>query len=80
MAVITSMFETMDTEHQNLMNQNHEHLENMLDFAIEQLEMICEDGEIMLIDDMHICTTYDQIFTCLKHWSEKRIAYKKDDI
>lgn len=62
---------------QLLMNANHEHIENMLDFAIEQLVEISNDHEIWLIDDGHICKSYEDIFYYLKHWSQKKNKQEK---
>lgn len=55
------------------MQENQDYLENMLDLAIQQLVEISEDNEIILIDNSHICENYEQIFLCLKHWSQKRM-------
>lgn len=71
--VIKSMYDAMDQTKKDLMEINQEHLANMLDFAIEELVTMCEDNDAMLIDDSKICTDYESIFNCLKHWSEKRI-------
>lgn len=76
MSVVSNMYDEMSKEKQDLMDSNQEHIVNMLDFAINQLVEIAEDNEIMLVDSGRICQTYDQIFNCLKHCSEKRI--KKD--
>lgn len=62
---------------QRLMNENQEYIESMLDFAIEQLVEISNDHEIWLIDNSHICKSYEDIFYCLKHWSQKRIEGKQ---
>jgi hypothetical protein len=45
----------------------------MLDFAIQQLVEVAEDHEFYLMNQGRICETYDEIFECLKRWSEKRI-------
>ncbi len=77
MALISSMYDPMDSSHQQAMDENQEHLANMLDFAINQLVEIAEDNEIMLVDEGRICKSYEQIFDCLKHWSSKRIEGSK---
>ena len=71
--VIGSMYDPMDQGKKTMMDDNREHLENMLDFAIEQLVMMCEAHDSMLIDNSKICTDYQSIFECLKHWSQKRM-------
>lgn len=63
--------------HQELMNQNKEHIENMLDLAILQLVEIAEDNDIWLINDGHVCKNYEDIFDCLKHWSQKKMEKNK---
>lgn len=73
MAVITSMYGEMDKAHQENMIKNQEHIANMLDFAIQQLVEFSEDQEVFLVDNSNICQTYDEIFNCLKHWSQKRM-------
>lgn len=63
----------MMPHHNELIKQNPKHLENMLDFAIQQLVEIAEDNEIWLMDNGRICLTYEDIFNCLKHYSEKKM-------
>lgn len=77
MTAIKSMYEEMDDKHQILMDDNQEHLKNMLDYAIHELVNIARENEIYLVDDLYICETYEEIFDCLKHWSEKRKSYMK---
>ncbi len=77
MSVFTSIYEEMSENHHMLMDSNHEHLENMLDFAISELVEIARDNEICLVDNLYICESYEDIFNCLKHRSEKRMNYKK---
>lgn len=77
MAIITSMYDEMEKSRQDMMNRNQDHLANMLDFAIQQLVEMCEDHEVFLVDNCRICETYDEIFDCLKHWSQKRINQQK---
>ena len=66
------MHESMKQDKKELMKQNQEHIENMLDLAIQQLEEIAHENDIWLMDNGHICLTYEEIFQCLKHWSMKR--------
>lgn len=66
------MYEPMHSHKKELMKNNHEYIESMLDFAIEQLVEIARDNDIWLMDNGHVCESYDDIFCCLKHWSEKR--------
>lgn len=73
MTVITSMYDGMDKIHQENMIENQEHIANMLDFAIQQLVEFAEDQEVFLVDNCNVCQTYDEIFNCLKHWSQKRM-------
>lgn len=75
--VITSIYGEMDKEHQKLMDDNQEHMKNMLDYAIMELVEIAENSDICLIDNLKICMTYEDIFECLKHRSQKRINHNK---
>jgi hypothetical protein len=70
---LQSMYDPMDKQLENKFNDNEQHLANMLDFAIQQLVEVAEDHEYFLVDQGRTCVTYDSIFDCLKHWSEKRI-------
>ena len=63
------MYDEMSTTRKQQMLENKEHLENMLEYAIVQLEEIARDNEIWLISNGEICSTYDRIFNCLKEWS-----------
>lgn len=74
---ICTMYRPITYERKKLMVENQEYIESMLDFAIEQLVEIGEDNEILLLDNAHVCESYEQIFNCLKHWSEKRMANAK---
>lgn len=64
-------------QNQKMMDDNKDHIVNMLDFAIKELVEIAVENEIALIDDSCECLTYEQVFNCLKHWSEKRISKAK---
>ena len=66
------MYEPLHEHKKELMKDNHQHIESMLDFAIEQLVDIAKSNDIWLMDEGRICESYDDIFYCLKHWSEKR--------
>lgn len=77
MAIIKSIYDEMEEVHQKLMFDNSNHLENMLDFAIRELVEIARDNEICLVDNLKLCTTYEDIFECLKHRSERRIESNK---
>lgn len=72
-----SMYHPMEHERRKLMMENQEYIESMLDYAIEQLVEISEENDILLIDNSHVCVSYEQIFDCLKHWSQKRMANAK---
>lgn len=74
---ICTMYRPITYERKKLMVENQEYIESMLDFAIEQLVEIGEDNEILLMDNARVCESYEQIFDCLKHWSEKRMANAK---
>lgn len=72
MSVISSIYEKMDDKHCQLMDENTEHLSNMLDFAIDELVSIAKENEIYLMDNGYLCSTYEEIFECLKHRSQMR--------
>lgn len=77
MALITSIYKDINQKHQEMINENQEHIENMLDYAISELVEIAVNNEIYLVDDMKLCETYEEIFDCLKHRSQKRKNDKK---
>ena len=72
MSVFTSMNDPMDQDKKDLMNENQELLSDMLDIAIQELEMIVEETDICLLDNMNECRGYVSIFNCLKHQALKR--------
>ena len=67
----------MDKAHQKLMDDNQIHMENMLDYAIMELVEIAKNNDIFLVDNLNLCNTYEEIFDCLKHRSQKRIDRSK---
>lgn len=67
----------MNKDHQKLMKDNQMHIENMLDYAIMELVEIAKNNDIFLVDNLNLCNTYEEIFDCLKHRSQKRIAHSK---
>lgn len=67
------MHQSISHDHQEMMEKNKEYIENMLDLAIKQLVEIAEDNDIWLIDNQHVCRSYDEIFNCLKNRSQKRM-------
>ena len=77
MSVIGNIYGKMNDDHQKLINDNQEYLENILDYAIIELAEIAEDNEICLVNDGHICETYEEIFNCLKQRSIKRMNSNK---
>ena len=58
MSVFTSMNDPMDQDKKDLMNENQELLIDMLDIAIQELEMIVEEMDICLLDNMNECREY----------------------
>lgn len=72
MAVFTSVYDPMDKEKKEKMEEHQELLADMLDLAIQELEEIAKDSEIYMIDQMKICDDYESIFRCLKHQALKR--------
>lgn len=66
------MYSEMSQSRKQQMIENEEHLENMLEYAIVQLEEIARDNDIWLVRNGEICSTYDKIFDCLKEWSIRR--------
>lgn len=72
MLVFTSMNDPMDQDKKDLMNENQELLIDMLDIAIQELEMIVEEMDICLLDNMNECRNYVSIFNCLKYQALKR--------
>lgn len=72
MAVLTSMYDPMDIEKKEMMEEHHELLADMLDLAILELEEIAREDEIYLIDQMKVCHDYESIFHYLKHLALKR--------
>ena len=67
----------MNKDHQKLMEDNQMHIENMLDYAIMELVEIAKNNDIFLVDNLNLCNTYEEIFDCLKHRSQKRIDRSK---
>lgn len=67
-----NMYSEMSQSRKQQMIENEEHLENMLEYAIVQLEEIARDNDIWLVRNGEICSTYDKIFDCLKEWSIRR--------
>lgn len=67
-----NMYNEMSQSRKQQMMDNEEHLENMLEYAIVQLEEIARDNDIWLVQNGEICSTYDKIFDCLKEWSIRR--------
>ena len=72
MSVFTSMNDPMDQDKKDLMIENQELLSDMLDIAIQELEMIVEEMDICLLDNMNECRDYVSIFNCLKRQALKR--------
>jgi len=72
MSIIDNIYEKMDENHCQLINQNPDHLNNILDYAISELVNIAKENEIYLVDEGYLCSTYEEIFNCLKHRSQKR--------
>ena len=66
MAVFTSVYDPMDKEKKEKMEEHQELLADMLDLAIQELEEIAKDSEIYMIDQMKIC--------------DKASCFKKEDI
>jgi len=58
MSVFTSMNDPMDQDKKDLMIENQELLSDMLDIAIQELEMIVEEMDICLLDNMNECRNY----------------------
>lgn len=67
----------MNKDHQKLMEDNQMHIENMLDYAIMELVEIAKNNDIFLVDNLNLCNTYEEVFECLKHRSQKRIDRSK---
>lgn len=74
MSVISSIYKKMSDNHCQLIEKNSEHVNDMLDYAIHELVNIniARENEIYLVDDGYLCSTYEEIFNCLKHRSQKR--------
>ena len=72
MSVFTSMNDPMDQDKKDLMSENQKLLSDMLDIAIQELEMIVEEMDICLLDNMNECRDYVSICSCLKHQALKR--------
>ena len=66
------IYSEMSVSRKKQMMDNEEHLENMLEYAIIQLEEIAQDSDIWLVRDGKRCLTYDKIFDYLKEQSIKR--------
>ena len=77
MSEIKDIYGKMDKAHQKLMDDNQIHMENMLDYAIMELVEIAKNNDIFLVDNLNLCNTYEEIFDCLKHRSQKRIDRSK---
>lgn len=67
----------MNKDHLKLMEDNQMHIENMLDYAIMELVEIAKNNDIFLVDNLNLCNTYEEVFECLKHRSQKRIDRSK---
>lgn len=74
---LDDIYGPISKQNQKLFDDNEEHIVNMLDFAIRELVEIAIDNEIVLINDSCECLTYEQVFNCLKNWSNKRISKAK---
>ena len=74
---LDDIYGPISKQNQKLFDDNEEHIVNMLDFAIRELVEIAIDNEIVLINDSCECLTYEQVFNCLKSWSNKRISKAK---
>ena len=72
-----NIYGKMNKEHQKLMEDNQSHIENMLDYAIMELVEIAKNNDIFLVDNLNLCNTYEEVFECLKHRSQKRIDRSK---
>lgn len=72
-----NIYGKMNKEHQKLMDDNQIHMENMLDYAIMELVEIAKNNDIFLVDNLNLCNTYEEVFECLKHRSQKRIDRSK---
>lgn len=72
-----NIYGKMNKDHQKLMEDNQMHIENMLDYAIMELVEIAKNNDIFLVDNLNLCNTYEEIFDCLKHRSQKRIDHSK---
>lgn len=72
-----NIYGKMNKEHQKLMDDNQIHMENMLDYAIMELVEIAKNNDIFLVDNLNLCNTYEEVFECLKHRSQKRIDHSK---
>ena len=72
-----NIYGKMNKEHQKLMDDNQIHMENMLDYAIMELVEIAKNNDIFLVDNLNLCNTYEKIFDCLKHRSQKMIDHSK---
>lgn len=77
LSVISSIYEKMNEDHCQLIDENSEHINNMLDYAISELVNIARENDIYLVDDGYLCATYEEIFHCLKHRSQKRKKYNQ---
>lgn len=64
-------------QNRKMFDDNNDHIVNMLDFAIKEFVEIAVDSGVVLVDDSQECLTYEQVFNCLKHRSEKRIMKAK---
>lgn len=72
-----NIYGKMNKERQKLMEDNQTHIENMLDYAIMELVEIAKNNDIFLVDNLNLCNTYEEVFECLKHRSQKRIDRSK---
>ena len=63
-----NIYGKMNKDYQKLMEDNQMHIENMLDYAIM---------ELVEIANLNLCNTYEEVFECLKHRSQKRIDHSK---
>ena len=59
------------------MEDNQIYIENMLDYGIIELVEIAKKNDIFLVDILNLCNTYEEIFDCLKHRSQKRMNHNK---
>ena len=77
MSVIRHIYEKASDSHYQLMEENSEYMQDMLDYAIDELVNIARENEIYLVDEGYLCSTYEEIFDCLKHRSQKRKQYNQ---